>query len=64
MASSFISWQTGIMAFSLVAEGGRANVLRNWHKVTYCAIVDGVTIGRLYRSERAALKAAVKAIKS
>lgn len=54
----FESWQTGIMQFRLISTDGRCTVGRNYERSTYFAAVDGVTVGRLYRTETTALQAA------
>lgn len=62
---AFYSYQVSVNTYMLVSfdeHGYRvACVGRNYNRTTYSAFVGGVAIGRLYRSEGAALDAVVKA---
>ena len=58
------SWKTGVLAYALIREDGLAMISRNWGRSngsTFTAYIDGAVLGRLYRTEVAAIKAVAKA---
>jgi hypothetical protein len=58
------SWKTGILAYALIREDGRATISRNWGRSngsTFTAALDGAVLGRLYRTEVSAIKAVARA---
>lgn len=66
---TFGSYRTGINAYTMMTEDGLACV---WHNRgrrpndagnTYSASYNSVLLGRLYRSEQSALRAAAKKVK-
>lgn len=59
---TWLSYQTGILEYTLFSACKRLQVWRYSHRVTWCASVDGMTIGRLYRSEEGACKAAARVL--
>ncbi|MFY8143069.1 MAG: hypothetical protein ACOVMT_04200 [Caulobacter sp.] len=59
----FESWRVCVSQYALISEDGRAFVGRNSNLSAYHASVDGASIGRRYRSETGALRAAVAAMR-
>jgi hypothetical protein len=60
---TFECWHTGIMQYVWRSQDGHANVYRPSHRASHTAVVDSEKIGRLYRSQSGAMKAAVAAMK-
>lgn len=59
----WLSHRVGIGRYALFTADGRASVQSNYSGNSYSAYADGLTLGKLYRTEKAACKVAAKALK-